>query len=101
MDWQRPEVDPTTITRLYAELIRHAPAGVGVWFDITGSTIHFYTVLDEKLVAEDAVYEAERTVLERFDASLVDFRVFPNKGPLKAYLKKLTPLLQPLDALRG
>ena len=101
MDWQLPEVDPNAIAELYVKHLRSAPGQVTVWSRIEGSKLHFYTVLDEKMTLESAVYSAEGHVLEQYDPALIEFHVYPEKGPLKAFLHELTPLLQPSDALRG
>jgi hypothetical protein len=101
MSWQLPEVDPNDIAAAYVALLRHAPAPVRAWSSTDGAKLHLYTVLDADLTAEAAVYAAEQALLNRYDPSLVAFHVYPDIKPLEPILHELTPLLQPIDAIRG
>lgn len=92
---------PHPIAARYLELVRLAPGPVAVWSRVDGAKLHLYTVLDEAMAGEVAVYEAERAVLQQFEPELVEFHVYPDTGVLKTFMHDLTPLLQPFDAFRG
>ena len=94
LKWPLPDFDPNDAAAIYTGLLRDAPGHVEVWARIEEGVLRFFTVMDEKGLSEQAVYDAEMQVIEQFGHDLLRFDVYPDTDPIKARLEELVPLLQ-------
>jgi hypothetical protein len=87
--WEIPEVSPWEIVNRYGRLLEKVPSA-RAWAGIEGGTVHFFTVVDFTNVrAEEALYGAERTLVDEVGPDVVIFDVYANVDSIKPDLENL------------
>ena len=87
--WETPGSNPEEIVARYGALLEKVPTA-RAWARIEGSAVHFFTVLDfSHGQAEEALYEAERNLIDAVGPDAVVFDVYPDLADLKQEMDSL------------